>query len=225
MNSNTPEYKCKVKYPDLSDAVKLCLAAGRYCKMAKSDMRSAFRQLGIKPKHWAWLVMAASSPLDKNWYFFVDKCLPFGSSISCAHFQEFSNAIVWIVRYRTGQNLVNYLDDYFFVALLTMMCNGQVDTFLQVCKEVNFPVSLEKTFWGTTKLVFLGMLLDSENQVIGLPVDKIEKGLELVNLILSKRFGKVTVHSTQKLCGFLNFLCRSIVPGRAFTQKAVLCNQ
>ena len=29
----------------------------------------------------------------------------------------------------------------------------------------------------------------------------------------------MTVHKIQKLCGFLNFLCRVIVPGRAFTRR------
>ena len=34
--------------------------------------------------------------------------------------------------------------------------------------------------------------------------------------MITKR--KMTVKQIQKLCGFLNFLCRSIVPGRAFTK-------
>ena len=33
---------------------------------------------------------------------------------------------------------------------------------------------------------------------------------------LNKKNHKVTVHHIQKLCGFLNFLCRCVIPGRAF---------
>ena len=150
-------------------------------------------------------------------YYFLDKALPFGSSISCAHFQEFSNAIAWIVTFRTGQNNVNYLDDYLFVALMTLFCNGQVEEFLLVCKTVNFPVNLEKTFWGTTRLTFLGLLIDTENQVVCIPVDKVKKGRTLVQNVLAKR--TVTVHQLQQLCGYLNFLCKCVVPGRAFTRR------
>ena len=182
-------------------------------------MVSAFRHLGIKPSHWAWLILAARSPVDSKLYYFVEKSLPFGSSISCAHFQEFSTSIAWIVRFRTKRDLVNYLDDYLFVALLKLFCDSQIDTFLEICKSVNFPVSLEKTFWETTRLTFLGMLLDTVNQVVAIPVEKIDKAKSMLNYALSKRSGKLTLHELQRICGFLNFLCRCIVPGRAFTRR------
>ena len=219
VNSCTPQEKCKVHYLDFSKAVQLCLLAGKSCKQAKSDMRSAFRQLCLKIKHFKWLLMRAKSPIDGLWYWFVEKCLPFGRSISCAHFQAFSNAIAWIVKFRTKQDLVNYLDEYYFVALITLMCNGQVEEFLQVCKMVNFPVSLEKTFWATTQLTFLGMLLDSDNQIVALPVDKIQKGRDQLTRVLTKGRKKVTVCKLQQLCRFLNFLGRSVVPGQAFTRR------
>ena len=80
-------------------------------------MKSAFRNLGISKKDWKYLVMKAVSPIDGRTYYFVDKCLPFGASISCAHFQRFSNAVKHIVCYYTHKELVNYLDDFLFAAL------------------------------------------------------------------------------------------------------------
>ena len=97
VNANTPKELCSVEYPDFDKAIQLCLRAGKSCKISKSDMRSAFRNLGMKKSHWRFLVMKAQSPLDEKIYYFIDKCLPFGSSISCAHFQAFSNAIAHIV--------------------------------------------------------------------------------------------------------------------------------
>ena len=47
VNFNTPKEKLKVKYPDFSKAVQLCIAAGRSCKLWHSDMRSAFRHFCI----------------------------------------------------------------------------------------------------------------------------------------------------------------------------------
>ena len=156
-------------------------------------------------------------PLDGKWYYFVDKCLPFGTSISCAHFQEFSNSIAHIVRYFTKKECINYLDDYLFAALVAAVCNGQVKVFLEVCKMINFPVSLEKTFWGTTRLTFLGLLIDTVLQCVCVPVDKVERAKKLIWDIRSRR--TVTVHQLQKLCGFLNFICRAVPPGRAFMRR------
>ena len=112
---------------------------------------------------------------------------------------------------------MNYLDDFFFAALCKLLCDLQVQSFLELCNDIRFPVSLEKMFWGMTKLTFLGMLLDSERQIVAVPEDKILKGKVLLTSLLGKK--KTTVHKLQSLCGFLNFLGRSVIPGRAFTRR------
>ena len=71
---------------------------------------------------------------------------------------------------------------------------------------------------------FLGLLLDAERQIIGIPQDKLIKASNWVNYFLNKNNKKATVLEFQKLCGILNFLCRSIVPGRAFIRRLYLNN-
>ena len=217
VNQNTPKELCSTKYPDFSNAVKLCIREGKGCYIARSDMRSAFRNLGMRLADLCWLVMKAESPIDGKTYYFVDKCLPFGASISCSHFQRVSNAVAHIVKFRTKRDLVNYLDDYLFAALLKLVCNNQVDIFLRVCEEINFPVSLEKTFWGSIFMTFLGFLLDTVKQLILIPIEKLDRAIGQIDNMLGKK--KVTVHQIQKLCGFLNFLGRCVIPGRAFTRR------
>ena len=78
-------------------------------------------------------------------------------------------------------------------------------------------MSLDKTIFSTTRLVFLGLLLDSDLQLVMIPKEKIEQGCELVMHMLAKK--KMTLQDLQKLTGFLNFLGRAIVPGRAFTRR------
>ena len=223
VNGNTPETLTKVKYKDFDAAVKLCIQEGKGCAMGKSDMTSAFRHLAMKKKYWKFLVMKAQSPLDDLWYYFVDKCMPFGASISCAHFQSFSNAVAHIVMTLSKRKNINYLDDFFFTALKKAICDGQIQLFLDICSQIKFPVSMEKTFWGTTRLVFLGLLIDTVNQLICIPVEKIEKAKSLINKVINKPNNKtrkkVTLHDLQSITGFLNFLCKAVVPGRAFTRR------
>ena len=207
-----------MKYPDFNEAIQLCLKGGKGCHIAKSDMKSAFRNLGIKPEDWKYLVMKAVSPIDGKTYYFVDKCLPFGASSTCSHFQRFSNAVKHIVQWKAKKSLVNYLDDYLFAALRKLLCNLQVKIFLEVCSEISFPVSLEKTFWASTKPTFLGLLIDTINQCVCIPVEKVKKAICLINSILEKKSRKVTLNQLQKVCGFLNFLGRCVIPGRAFTK-------
>lgn len=180
-------------------------------------MKSAFRNLGLRKSQWKYLVMKAESPFDGRTYFFVDKCLPFGAAISCALFQDFSDAIAHIVRVKSGKDNVNYLDDFLFIAILRALCDEQMRIFLRVCKEINFPISAEKTFWSSTQMVFLGFLIDSIRQIVMVPVEKFNKGKSLISTAMAKK--KITLKALQKICGFLNFLGRCIVLERAFTRR------
>ena len=219
VNSGIPFEKCTVRYPEFDHAVKLCLQEGEGCYIVKSDMSSAFRHVPMAKSQWWLMVMKAEHPVTGQIKYFVDKCLPFGSSISCAIFQDFSNAIAWIVEFKTHKPNVNYLDDYLFAAAMKALCDQQMEIFLQVCKEVNFLVALEKTYWGCTILTFLGMLLDTKKQLICIPMDKLVKAANWVQYFLAKKSKKATVLEFQKLCGTLNFRCRCIVPGRAFLRR------
>ena len=66
-------------------------------------------------------------------------------------------------------------------------------------------------------MVFLGLLIDGVNRLVCVPREKILKALDTIDQVLN--FKKTTVHQMQKICGYLNFLGRSIVPGRAFTRR------
>ena len=219
LNANTPSELCSVKYPDFSDAVQLCLREGQGCAISRSDVQMVFRNLGIKKSQWCLLVMKARSPLDGKIKFFVDKAVPFGASRSCFLFQEVSCAVAHLVKFRTKKDNINYLDDYLFAEMVKTLCNRQVKIFIAICGQIGLPVNIDKTFWGTTVLVFLGLLIDTVNQIISIPIEKIQKGLKLLNEMLGKPSKKCTLLQLQKLCGFLNFLGRSVIPGRAFTRQ------
>ena len=214
MNSAIPQEQCKVVYPDFADAIKMCIAAGKFCAIAKSDMSMAFRNVPLSRRSWRFFILKAEHPVTKKFYYFVDKCLPFGSSKSCKIFQDFSDSVAHIFRPRTGIMTLNYLDDYFFVALLKAVCDGQVQQFLDICNQIRFPVSIEKTYWGRTVLVFLGLMIDTIEQVVRIPKEKIDKALAMTEELLVKKKG--TVLQIQKLCGTLNFLCKCVIPGRVF---------
>ena len=169
INSTTPKNLSTVTYPDFDEVVKLCIRELTRCEklginhlyIGKSDMTSAFRNLGMKILQFRLLVMKARLPINGQWYYFIDKCLPFGASISCAHFQEFSNAVAHIIQVKIQIKLVNYLDDFLFVAAIKIWCDGQIKAFIEICDAIKVPISKEKTFWGEPKMTFLGLLLDS----------------------------------------------------------------
>ena len=160
-------------------------------------------------------MMKAMNPDDHKMYYFVDKCIPFGASISCALFQSFSDALQFIIERRTRTNTVtNYLDDFLFLSLLRELCNRYVRLFIQLCDDINIPISVDKTEWANPLMVFLGILLDGTRKLLAIPEQKIAKATNIINNLV-----KATVKELQSLAGILNFFNRVIVPGRAFNRR------
>ena len=82
INDYIPKHFCTVKYNDLDQAVRPCMKAGKGCYMAKSDMKSAFRHLPVRKEDWCLIIMMARHPITGKKYFFAEKSMPFGHSIS-----------------------------------------------------------------------------------------------------------------------------------------------
>ena len=76
--------------------------------------------------------------------------------------------------------IVNYLDDFLFVAFIIRRCNKLMKIFLEVCTVIGVPISAEKTVWAMRVIVFLGMLLNGETFTLSIPE---EKRLKAVNLL------------------------------------------
>ena len=146
--------------------------------------------------------------------FFIDKCLPFGASISCALFQRFSNALCYLIEKRTSSEgqITNYLDNFLFLALSILLCNRKIQAFLDLCSKLSIPVSAEKTEWAAERVIFLGILLDGRHYVLSIPCEKCEHAIKLLSNFLDKK--KTTVKELQILCGYLNFLGKAVFPGR-----------
>ena len=211
VNYYTPKL-CSMKYCDLDHAVRnyILLRDTEYEQRrsqgatykdnqlvvvfaGKTDVQSAFRLVPLLKKCWAWLVMKAEHPHTKQMMYFVDKCLPFGASISCAHFQRVSNGLKHITQ------------------ITIVRCNYLLNAFLDICHQVGFPISLDKTQWASEVITFLGVLLNGHQYVLSIPLEKKQKAEHLLDKMLNKT--KSTVKDLQALCGYLNFLGRAVNPG------------
>ena len=124
--------------------------------MSKTDLMSTFRILPVLLRQRKYLIFKCHCPGMQITMYFVEKNLPFGSSISCAHFQLFSDSLRCLVQFATDRYLTctNYLDDYIFISLEEKQCNGMVRCFLNLCLDIGCRVALEKTEWTSTNMVF-----------------------------------------------------------------------
>ena len=198
INAYTPSELCTVRYNDLDTAIKSCLYQLRLegsnsLWFGKSDAQSAFRVVPLLRKCWNLLIMKAYCPKTGVLQYFVDKCLPFGASISCAIFQDVSDALRHILQFRTAVRIPhnrainNYLDDFLFITTVMRLCNWLIQKFLDLCQEVGMPINMSKTEWASQLIVFLGILLNGVSFTITVPEEKRIRAVEMLNFLLSKK--------------------------------------
>ena len=110
VNFNIPYEFSHLSYASVTDAISTINKLDT-CYMAKADIAEAYRLLPIHPSCYNLLGFR----LMGNYYF--DQCLPMGASSSCAIFERFSDALIFILEsvYNVF-NTVKMLDDFLFIA-------------------------------------------------------------------------------------------------------------
>ena len=147
----------------------------------------------------------------------MDLTLPFGSSISCAIFEDISTLIHWIFEQQTRKPFLHYLDDYFMCFRTLQGCWVPYKGMQAVEGDIGLPLSPEKLVPPTQCLTFLGMGIDSVKMIIIVPQDKKLDILKHLKRLLAA--SKVLARDLQSLAGKLNFITKAVPQGRAFSAR------
>lgn len=204
---------CSVRYTPFEEALEMLEKLGSGALMARLDVKSAFRLLPVHPSDFQLLGYKI------NDYIYIDKCMPFGCSVSCAKFEKFASFLEWVLKTLCqSYNVVHYLDDFLLAGLPgTQECHYLVSKFTSLCDELGVPLAHDKTLGPTTKLVFLGLEIDTVAETVSIPLDKLGQLRHQLNYFLYRK--KVTLSEIQSLTGLLNFCIRAIPAGRAFVRR------
>lgn len=203
-----------VQYTSFDEAIAMMQKLGHNCKLFKMDLKNAFRNLPINPQDFHLLGFSFKEQ------FYFDKALVFGASISCSIFERFARFLEFSVSKRmTSGELIHYLDDFLGGNTDCDNCRLNMQVFQQVMQELGVPIATEKTAGPSEVLVFLGLLLNSIDMTVSIPLEKLEEIRQKIKHVMSKE--KVTLKEMQSLIGSLNFCCRAIIMGRPFCRRMI----
>lgn len=213
INSQIPDNKRHVQYATVGEAIQKMQKLPRGSFAAKTDIASAFRIIPIKPDHYPQLGIK----FDGKFYY--DKVLPQGLASSCKIFETFSTAIQWMLEQRVpGILCVHYIDDFLIIAETKEKCQQHLDALLDLLAELGVPVATGKTTEPATKVVFLGIELDTNKFFARLPEDKL---LEYRSLLrYHTKQDKIKKRELDTLIGKLGF-ATNVVPARPFLRRLI----
>jgi len=189
------------------DAVKEIARRGRGCLMAKFDVKDAFRLIRVRPDQQLMLGMKFLC-----WYF-VELVLPFGLKSAPALFEMFSTAIEKFIAGEGVESIFHYLDDFLLVSAKERSMR-EYESVLRVFKELGVELAQDKLAAPSTRLEFLGLILDSDSMMVELPEDKLLRYRATMDLLRSRR--EATLEELQQLVGVLVYSAMVIQHGRSF---------
>ena len=135
-------------------------------------------------------------------------------------FNQFSDALEWILQNNYGlQHVLRILDDFFIAEPTRLKCLTSFSTLLQVFMSFRAPMVASKTLGPSEELEFMGIVLDSIRMEACLPDDKFNRAREILNSFTQRR--SVRLFELQSLVGTLQFAFKAVVPGRTFLQRMI----
>ncbi|XP_072025655.1 uncharacterized protein [Amphiura filiformis] len=204
INDGIDRAYCAVEYTKFDVAVNVVVRVGKGAMMAKADIESAFRLLPVHPDDFGLLGMKIGDD------YYVDKALPMGASCSPALFETFSTFLEWAAKSAAAtENIVHFADDFLLVSEESS-CYKLVESFEKVCDKLGVPLAKDKSVGPTTKIVYLGLQIDSIEQVVSIPQEKIQAIITKVEKAIQAT--KLTLKELQSLIGSLSFVCKAIAP-------------
>ena len=189
VNDGIPKDPYSLKYVTVDDAICSLVDLGPGVLMAKFDIKAAYHNIPIHPN---------------------DLVLPLGLRSPPFICKSVAEAVKWILVHNyLVSPLFHYLDDY-----LTMgppnspQCQSHVDTTFQVFPCLWLLLHFEKCEGPPTILTFLGIELDSVQQLACLPPDKVDRILRLLQQWSRKK--TCTHWDLEFLIGSLHHACRVV---------------
>jgi hypothetical protein len=202
------------KFQSVDDAARL-VGQGYY--MAKIDLKSAYRSVGISPHSQS--VTGLKWLIDGKTKYFYDSRLPFGSKLAPGIFHRLSQAVRRMLARHGIFNVVCYLDDFFLCEPTFERCANSVKFVIKLLRKLGFSINWKKVVDPTRQIVFLGIEIDSETLELRLPADKLS-ALK-VELQAFKTRVRASKKQLQSLVGKLNFAASVVYGGRVFLRNII----
>jgi len=200
-----------LSYPTVDHLASQLQRMGPGTCIYKKDLKRAYRQFRIDPGD----IHLTGYMWESGVY--IDLALVMGAR-SAAHLcQRVTEAVVFIARHRS-LNIISYLDDFCGV-VCEKDKNIHFSRFSQLLAELGLIEAVEKSVPPSTRVEFLGVLFDSDQQTMSITPSRLQEITELVDTWLSKR--SATKQQLQSLIGKLSFVARCVFSSRLFLSRLI----
>jgi hypothetical protein len=210
INSQINDIDCE--YLAFTTVCKQIVAMGKGCLLSKFDINEAFKYIRVRKEQHYCLGMRF------NGLYYYERVLPFGLKSAPALFELFATAINQFTTEAGVDHMYHYMDDFICVSQShPEAALRDYNIALQMFEKLNIALSPDKLQGPTTRIEFLGLVLDTKLMQIQLPAEKLSRYRK--ELADWRNKSAATKPELQSLLGKLVHASRAISHGRAFYQR------
>jgi hypothetical protein len=201
--------KISLKYPTVDRLTEIVREKGQGSMLFKRDLRRAYRQIPVDPGDAHYLGYCFKGK------YYYDRTLTMGCRSSAYCCQRTTEAIMYIHN-RRGYSGVVYIDDM-AGAEKPSLAERAFQALGDLLNELGVQESKSKACPPNTKMVFLGIQIDSVSGMLTIDADRLNSILDELNKWLRKK--NASLKEIQSLIGSLNFCASCIREGRLFFSR------
>ena len=150
--------------PTIDHVIRAVSKFGRGSYIAKIDVSRAFKHLAIDP--------GDIDLLGLHWrQYFIELSLVFGYKRGSDLFQRLSDSIRYIMA-SEGFYILNYLDDHLIFGPKDK-CQKGFNRLTNLLKELGLTINEKKNVTPATKVVCLGVMVDTTDFTVSVPEEKL----------------------------------------------------
>ena len=203
---------CSLNYVKLDEVADTVCLLGRGTELAKADIRAAYRIVPVHPDDRPLLAMEWDGQV------YVDGALPFGLRSAPKIFNAISDSLEWAIKANGARFLWHYLDDFITVGGPGAgECEFNCSLIRHMCNRLGVPLAEDKCEGPVTRIVFLGIEIDSMAMELRLPLDKLRRVQDELRRWQAKK--QCTKRELQSLLGLLQHAAVVVRPGRTFLRR------
>ena len=200
----------RMHYPSVDTIIQQVIETGPAARIFKVDISRAFRHLRIDPGDIDLLGLTHRDQL------YLDLSLPFGFRLGAFFFMKISDAIRYIMQQKGYPYLQNYLDDLIYIGLPSSV-DKAYQSLLSLLEELGLEISRKKLHPPDTKVVCLGILIDTIHRTMSIPTDKLAQIMQVCAEWSDKLI--CTKNQLQSLLGLLLYVTKCVKPARYFLNR------
>jgi len=214
VNDGIDSALCSVSYASVDEAVRCIRRLGRGAELAKFDIANAYRSVPVHPVDRLLLGMRWRGTT------LVDGALPFGLRSAPKLFTAVADGFLWMMGREGIVHAMHYLDDFLVAgAADSGECRLALEASLSLCDRLGFPVAPHKVEGPSSRLAFLGILIDTVADSLSLPNDKLARIKAAIGQWRAKKFCRK--RELLSLIGLLQHACRVVRAGRTFLRRMI----